>query len=106
MRVLITNSLVLAAISLAPSVSAAPYTTTSSVDSYDSDPNLTMLVQDSGPSSVPSTLYPYGRMIPSHTQSHPQVSEGTKSSTFNPSTAALLSKTSLGLSRNPSALSE
>ena len=59
MRVLITNSLVLAAISLVPSASAAPYTTTSSVDSYDSYPNSTVLAQESGPSSVPSMLYPY-----------------------------------------------
>ena len=62
MRVLITNSLVLAAISLAPSASAAPFTTSSSVDSYDSYPNST-LAQDSGSSSVPSMLYPYGRTI-------------------------------------------
>ena len=57
MRVLITNSLVLAAISLAPSVSAAP---TSSVDSYESYPNSTTA---GGTSSVPSMLYPYGRTI-------------------------------------------
>jgi hypothetical protein len=63
MRVLITNSLVLAAISLAPVASAAPYTTASSVDSYDSYPNSTTLAQDSGPSAVPSMLYPYGRTI-------------------------------------------
>lgn len=52
MRVLITNSLVLAAISLAPSASAAPYTATSSIDSYDSYPNSTIVAQDSSPSSV------------------------------------------------------
>ena len=63
MRVLITNSLVLAAISLAPSASAAPYTTASSVESYDSYPNTTTVAQESGPSSVPSMLYPYGRTI-------------------------------------------
>ena len=68
MRVLITNSLVLAAISLAPAASAAPYTMASSVDSYDSYPNSTVLAQDSGPSSIPSMLYPYGRTI---TLSHP-----------------------------------
>jgi len=60
MRVLITNSLVLAAISLAPSASAAPYTATSSVDSYGSYSNSTALAQGPGPSSVPSTLYPCG----------------------------------------------
>ena len=63
MRVLITNSLVLAAISLAPAVSAAPYTTSSSVDSYESYPNSTAFAQSSGTSSVPSMLYPYGRTI-------------------------------------------
>jgi len=63
MRVLITNSLVLAAISLAPSASAAPYSATSSVDSYDSYPNSTTVAQDPGSSSVPSMLYPYGRTI-------------------------------------------
>ncbi|KAF9651406.1 hypothetical protein BDM02DRAFT_3110857 [Thelephora ganbajun] len=64
MRVLITNSLVLAAISLAPSASAAPYTTTtSSVESYESYPNSTAIAQDSGPSSVPSMFCPYGRTI-------------------------------------------
>lgn len=63
MRVLITNSLVLAAISLAPSASAAPYTTTSSVDAYESYPNSTAVAQESGPSSVPSMLYPYGRTL-------------------------------------------
>ena len=63
MRVLITNSLVLAAISLAPSASAAPYSATSSVDSYDSYPNSTAVAQDPGSSSVPSMLYPYGRTI-------------------------------------------
>ena len=63
MRVLITNSLVLAAISLAPSVSAAPYSTTSSVDSHQSYPNSTMLARASGTSSVPSMLYPYRRTI-------------------------------------------
>ena len=63
MRVLITNSLVLAAISLAPSASAAPYTTTatSSIDAYESYPNSTALAQESGPSSAPSTLCPYRR---------------------------------------------
>ena len=63
MRVLITNSLVLAAISLAPSASAAPYSAISSVDSYDSYPNSTAVAQDPGSSSVPSMLYPYGRTI-------------------------------------------
>ena len=62
MRVLITNSLVLAAISLAPSASAAPYTT-SSVEAYESYPNSTALAQESGPSSVPSMLHPYGRTL-------------------------------------------
>jgi len=62
MRVLITNSLVLAAISLAPSASAAPYST-SSVDAYESYPNSTMPAQEAGPSSVPSMLYPYGRTL-------------------------------------------
>jgi len=62
MRVLITNSLVLAAISLAPSASAAPYTT-SSVDAYEPYSNSTVPAQESGPSSVPSMLYPYGRTL-------------------------------------------
>lgn len=50
MRVLTTNSLILAAISLVPSVSAAPHTG-SSVDSYS---NLAALAQDPGPSSIPN----------------------------------------------------
>ena len=62
MRVLITNSLVLAAITLVPSASAAPYTT-SSVDAYESYSNSTVPAQESGPSSVPSMLYPYGRTL-------------------------------------------
>ena len=62
MRVLITNSLVLAAISLAPAVAAAPYAG-SSVDSYESYPNSTALAQGSDPSSVPSMLFPYRRAI-------------------------------------------
>ena len=75
MRVLITNSLVLAAISLAPAVSAAPYAATSSVDSYDSYPNATVLSQDSGPSSAPGMLYPYGRIT---TFSHSASSLGVR----------------------------
>lgn len=65
MRVLITNSLVLAAISLAPAASAAPYTatTTSSVDTLEAHPNSTAFAQNSGPSYVPSTLRPYGRTL-------------------------------------------
>ena len=53
----------LAAISLAPSASAAPYTTSSSVDSFDSYSNSTTVAQDPSSSSVPSMLYPYGRTI-------------------------------------------
>ena len=63
MRVLITNSLVLAAISLAPAVAAAPYAATSSVGSYESYPNSTVLAQASGHASIPSTLCPFGRTI-------------------------------------------
>jgi hypothetical protein len=64
MRVLITNSLVLAAISLAPAASAAPYTTTTSgVDTLEAHPNSTVFAQNSGPSSIPSMLYPYGRIL-------------------------------------------
>ena len=62
MRVLTTNSLILAAITLAPSVSAAPHTG-SSVDSYESYSNLAALAQDPGPSSIPSMLYTYGQTI-------------------------------------------
>ena len=63
MRVLITNSLLLAAISLVPSASAAPQLTASSVDPFEAHIVPTALAQDPGAPSVPSMLYPYGRTI-------------------------------------------
>ena len=70
MRVLITNSLVLAAISLAPSVSAAPYTPTSAVGFHEHFPNSTVFNQVPGTSPVPSTLHRNGRTIE---LSHPRL---------------------------------